>query len=98
VVVLRCHPLELERRLEGSRRSRSTERVDNVVAEATDLVFAEAVGRARRVRQVDTTDRAVASVASEVEEFVRSRVPGRRRVVDWLADPRVTEYLLDRAP
>jgi adenylate kinase len=98
VVVLRCHPLALARRLERARRGGARERLENVVAEATDVVRWEAVGPGRRVVEVDTTSRSVASVARSVSRFVRSRVAGPQPRIDWLADPAVTDYLLDRAP
>jgi len=98
VVVLRCHPLELDRRLRRSPRGPAAARRENVAAEATDVIRWEAVGRGRRVCQIDTTDRSAASIASEVRRFARSRRPGPPPRIDWLADPRVTDYLLDRAP
>jgi len=98
VVVLRCHPLELDQRLRRSPRGGARERRENVVAEATDLVRWEAVGRGRRVCQIDTSGRTVASVARDVVRFEGSRAPGPAPRIDWLADPRVTDYLLDRAP
>jgi len=98
VVVLRCHPLELDRRLRKSPRGNATARRENVAAEATDVIRWEATGPGRRVCQVDTTGRTVASIIREVRRFERSRLPGRPPRIDWLADPRVTDYLLDRAP
>jgi adenylate kinase len=98
VVVLRCHPLELDRRLRESPRGGAAARRENVAAEATDVIRWEATGRGRRVCQVDTTGRTVASVVREVRRFERSRRPGPPPRIDWLADPGVTDYLLDRAP
>ncbi len=98
VVVLRAHPLELDRRLRRSPRGGAAERRENVEAEATDVIRWEAVGRGRRIVQVDTTGRTPTAVASEVARFAHSRRPGRVPRIDWLSDPRVTDYLLDRAP
>ncbi|MCI4365259.1 MAG: AAA family ATPase [Thermoplasmata archaeon] len=98
VVVLRCHPLELERRLRKRTGRAARGRVDNVVAEATDVVLAEAVGPGRRVVQLDTTRRSTTSIAEGVRRFVRSRASLPGVPVDWLADAAVTDYLLDRAP
>jgi adenylate kinase len=98
VVVLRCHPLELDRRLRQAPRGGARERVENVAAEATDVVRWEAAGEGRRILQVDTTGRTVTSVARGVARFARTRRPGPPVRIDWLSDPRVTDYLLDRVP
>jgi adenylate kinase len=98
VVVLRCHPLELRRRLERGRRGRPADRDANAVAEAIDVVLREALVLGRRVWEVDTTGRSPTEVAALVERRLTHRGPTRRAGVDWLADPRVTAYLLDRAP
>jgi adenylate kinase len=95
VIVLRCHPAELDRRLRTARRGRATERRDNVVTEATDVVLVEALGRARRVWEVDTTGRSVRAVARAVAARLRRRGRSSYGTVDWLADPAVTAHLLD---
>jgi adenylate kinase len=96
VIVLRCRPTELERRLTRSRRGSAGERFENFVVEATDVILLEALAARRRVWEIDTTDRSVASVAREVLRRCRSRGPPRYGRVDWLADGRVTAHLLDR--
>jgi len=98
VVVLRCHPLELDRRLRAAHRGSAAARTQNVAAEATDVIRWEASGPGRRVHQVDTTGRSTSTVARTVLAFARTRRPGRSTRVDWLSDPKVTDYLLDRAP
>lgn len=93
-LVLRCHPIELDRRLRRARRGRRDDRRANVEAEATDVVLVEALSLGRRVWEIDTTGRSVAAVAREVLEVVRHRRGRRAPSVDWLADPRVTDYLI----
>lgn len=94
VVVLRCHPLELRRRLDRARRGSEDDRRENVAAEATDVVLIEALSLRRRVWEVDTSGRPPGAVAREVARLVRTRPPPRYGHVDWLADRRVTDYLL----
>ncbi|MGI0133290.1 MAG: AAA family ATPase, partial [Thermoplasmata archaeon] len=53
-IVLRCHPVELGRRLARAHRGSARDRQANVEAEATDLVLLEALARHRRVWEVDT--------------------------------------------
>jgi adenylate kinase len=71
VVVLRCRPAELERRLDA-RGAPPTKAADNAEAEALDLILAEAVERhgEERVYEVDTTDLGPDEVAAEVRTVV----------------------------
>ena len=67
VVVLRCHPEELERRLR--KRGETPEKArENAESEALDVVLSEAVERhgADAVYEVDATDRTPDEVAEEV--------------------------------
>lgn len=94
VVLLRCHPAELDRRLRRARRGGAAERRENVAAEAVDVVLSEAVALGRRIWEIDTTGRTVGAVAREVERRWRLRGPERYGRVDWLSDPAVTRLLL----
>ncbi len=96
VVVLRCHPRELERRLVRRRRGSAASRKENFAAEATDVVLLEAIGPGRAVWEVDTTGRSVAAVAREVERRLAHGGRSDYGAIDWLADPEVTAHLLDR--
>jgi adenylate kinase len=96
VLVLRCRPDRLERRLARAGRGSPADRRENAAAEATDVILLEAVRPGRRVWEVDTTDRPIAEVAREVARRLRRRGGSDYGRVDWLADPRVTAHLLDR--
>jgi adenylate kinase len=96
IVVLRCHPLELARRLRRSRRTRIDVSA-NVLSEALDVVLVEALGVGVPVREIDTTGRSVSDVARTVTGVARRRPAARYGRTDWLADPRVTEELLREA-
>lgn len=71
VVVLRCAPDELERRLRerGESEAKATE---NAESEKLDLILSEAVEAhgPERIYEIDTTDRAPADVASEIERVI----------------------------
>ncbi|MCI4325814.1 MAG: AAA family ATPase [Thermoplasmata archaeon] len=95
VVVLRCRPDTLARRLKRARRGTAADRRENYLAESLDIVLAEALGLGRRVWEVDTSGRTVVAVAREVADLVNHRPAPRVGVVDWLADPRVAAHLLD---
>ena len=98
VVVLRCDPRELGHRLASAGRGTGGDRRENAAAEATDVVLLEAIRPGRRIWEVDTTGRTPAEVTREVAGLLRRRPPSRYGTVDWLADPRVTDYLLGPAP
>ena len=93
IIVLRCHPRALDRRLRRARRS-APERAMNVLSETLDIVLVEALRTGVPVREVDTTGRSPAAVAHLVAQVVRRRPPSRYGQVNWLADRRVTEELL----
>lgn len=71
VVVLRCHPAELERRLADRGEPASTV-AENAESEALDLILSEAVAEhgESRVYEIDTTDRPPSAVAADVESVV----------------------------
>jgi len=95
VIVLRCHPGTLVDRLKRAGRGSARDRRENFLAEALDVVLAEALRPGRRVWEVDTTLRSPDEVAQIVTRTVRRRPPPRYGRVDWLADPAVTEHLLE---
>lgn len=71
VVVLRCQPEELHRRLSerGVEESKATE---NAESEALDVILTEAVSRhgTENVYEIDTTDRSPDDVGEEIERVV----------------------------
>jgi len=95
-VVLRLHPLDLDRRLR-QRGDGDAERIANVGAEALDLMAIEARNAGAPVVEIDVTGRSAAGVARTVEALVRDRPPSRRANPRWLADARVTDWLLRHA-
>ncbi|WP_299234940.1 adenylate kinase family protein [Natronomonas sp.] len=68
VVVLRCHPEALTRRL-GGRGAPEREAAENAEAEALDVILSEAVERhgLDRVYEIDTTGRDPEAVAGDIE-------------------------------
>ena len=82
VVVLRCRPDELERRLR--ERGESSEKArENAESEALDVILAEAVDRhgTERVYEIDTSDRTPGAVADEVRAVLAGeRAPSAGRV------------------
>ena len=88
VVVLRCQPAELERRLtdRGESEAKSQE---NAESEALDIVLSEAVENhgLDAVYEIDATDRSPADVAREIERVLageREPSAGEVSYIDYL--------------
>jgi adenylate kinase len=94
VVVLRCHPEELIRRLRVARRGTPAERRENFTAEAIDVVLLEALRPGRRIWEFDTTGRSVRAIARQVARRLARRGPSDYGHTDWLSDAAVTEHIL----
>ena len=74
VVVLRCHPEQLERRL-AERGKAAASVAENAESEALDVILGEAVAEHGEdsVYEIDTTDRDPAAVAAEIESVIAGR-------------------------
>lgn len=88
VVVCRCHPDELERRL-ASRGARPASIAENVESEALDVILVEAVERhgSDRVYELETTELAPEAVADEIAAVVngeREPSAGTVSYIEWL--------------
>ncbi|WP_435177895.1 adenylate kinase family protein [Halorussus sp. AFM4] len=85
VVVLRCHPEELERRLteRGEPEAKASE---NAESEALDVILTEAVNEhgVERVYEVETTDRDPEEVAAEIAAVVAGDREPSAGTVDYL--------------
>jgi len=88
VVVLRCAPAEIERRLRERGESEASAR-ENAESEALDVILAEAVDRHGRgsVYEIDATDLSPEAVATEIAAVVageRDPSAGEVSFVDYL--------------
>jgi len=85
VVVLRCHPEELERRLQERDESPASV-AENAESEALDVILAEAVERhgSDSVYEIDTTGRPPAAVASEIAAAVEGEREPRAGAVSFI--------------
>ncbi|MFB6196383.1 MAG: adenylate kinase family protein [Haloplanus sp.] len=88
VVVLRCRPDVLEKRLRdrGASEAKASE---NAESEALDVILSEAVERhgTENVYEIDTTDRTPAAVAADIEAVIagdRDPSAGEVDFVDYL--------------
>mgnify|MGYP000067790237 CR=1 FL=1 len=85
VVVLRCHPDELNPRLRERGESEASI-AENAESEALDVILAEAVERhgAESVWEIDTTGRAPETVADDVAAAIEGDAEPRVGVVDFV--------------
>ena len=88
VVVLRCHPEEVERRLRSREKSPASV-AENAESEALDVILGEAVENhgQDRIYEIDTTGLTPAEVASAIEAVIEgSRDPqaGTVSFIDYL--------------
>jgi adenylate kinase len=85
VVVLRCHPETLERRLRERGESEAKAR-ENAEAEALDVVLSEAVDAhgLDSVYEIDTTDRTPEEVAEEIAAVVAGDRDPSAGTVDFI--------------
>lgn len=73
VIILRCHPKKLKKRL--LRKKWSDQKVmENVDAEALDVILCEAVENhlTKNIFEIDTSDRSIKEVALSVREIVNT--------------------------
>jgi len=73
VVVLRCHPEDLEDRLRERGDESEASITENAESEALDVILSEAVDRhgVESVYEIDATDRDPDAVATEIDAVVR---------------------------
>lgn len=85
VVVLRCHPEQLRKRLLERGESESKAR-ENAESEALDVILSEAVAEygVDFVYEIDTTDRTTDNVAGDIEAVIRGERAPSAGTVDYL--------------
>jgi adenylate kinase len=84
IVVLRCRPDELKKRL--SRRKYREEKIrENADAEAIDVCLIETVEMfsPEQILELDTTARDAVYCADQIERFVNGEIPAGFGTLDW---------------
>jgi adenylate kinase len=101
VVVLRCNPLELVKRLRNKGWSEKKIK-ENVSAEVLDVILVESVESGRKVYEVDTTNKTLREVTEIVIEIIEAEKRGmgienfKPGAIDWISDlgDGVDEFLI----
>jgi adenylate kinase len=84
IVVLRCRPDELKKRL-AQRKYREEKIRENADAEALDVCLIETVEAfsPERIFELDTTDRDAVYCADQIELFINGEIPAGFGSIDW---------------
>ena len=84
IVVLRCRPDELEKRL-AQRKYREKKIRENADAEALDVCLIETVENfiPSQILEIDTTGHDAAFSADLIEGFIRGEIPADFGHIDW---------------
>jgi len=88
VIVLRCHPRILKKRL--SYKGWTEKKIkENIEAEALDVILCEAVDlhNKKDIFEIDTTDKSIEDVASSIREIIKNRFKHMKKYnigyIDW---------------
>lgn len=90
VVVLRCHPEELKKRLAKKGWSEKKMR-ENLEAEALDIILERALEKHERVWEVETTRKKIKEVSEEVRKIIDEMPPPNYGKIDY------SEWLMENA-
>jgi adenylate kinase len=85
VVILRCRPDILVRRL-GMRKGYRDEKIaENAEAEALDVILIETLEEhtPEHILELDTTDSGINEIADKIEGFMRGELPPSLGSLDW---------------
>jgi len=84
VVVLRCRPDVLARRL-GKRHYPEAKIRENLEAEALDVILIETIEEhpPDHVLELDSTYRSVSEIADRIEDFIHEKIPPSHGTIDW---------------
>jgi len=82
VILLRCHPEELKKRLEKKGWDKRKIR-ENLEAEALDIILQRALEKHKKIWEIDTTSRKVEEIVKEIEEIIKKQPPPNYGKIDY---------------
>ena len=92
VIVLRCHPSVLKKRLEERGYSKSKIK-ENIDAEALDIILSEAAQVCEQVYEINTTRNTVQQTQEQVEEIIKNIQENKQMpvryfpgTIDWIEE------------
>lgn len=82
VILLRCHPDELKRRLE--RKGWNERKIrENLEAEALDIILQRALEKHKNIWEIDTTNKGVEEVADIIDKIIKKMPPPSYGKIDY---------------
>ena len=83
VIVLRCEPLVLKKRLK-KRRWNKQKIEENAEAEFIGIIAYEAREKHKKVFEINTTGKSIRKVAQEVERVLKGKGAKYKKQIDWI--------------
>jgi len=90
VIILRCNPEELEKRLKEKKWNERKIK-ENLEAEALDIILDRALEKHKKIWEIDTTKKSIDEIADEIEKIIKEFPPSRYGKIDW------SEWLMENA-
>ena len=82
VIVLRCHPEELKKRL--AKKGWKEKKIgENLEAEALDIILDRALEKHEKIWEIDVTEKSVSETANEIVKIVKQKPPPNYGKIDW---------------
>lgn len=84
IIVLRCHPTELERRLQ--KRGMGTNKIsENMEAEALDVILIETLEKhdSEKIFEIDTSEQSITAVAEQIDSVIAGHREPQFGLVDY---------------
>lgn len=83
VIVLRCHPNELERRMKIKKWNKKKRR-ENLEAELIGLISYEARALNKNVYDIDTTDEKLARMVDDIAKVLKGKGNKFKKPINWM--------------
>ncbi|MCD6473998.1 MAG: adenylate kinase family protein [Thermoplasmata archaeon] len=82
VIILRCNPEELKKRL--AKKGWNERKIrENLEAEALDIILDRALEKHEKIWEIDVTEKSIEETANEIEKIVKQKPPPNYGKIDW---------------
>ncbi len=82
VIILRCNPEELKKRL--AKKGWNERKIrENLEAEALDIILDRALEKHEKIWEIDVTEKSVSETANEIVKIVKQKPPPNYGKIDW---------------
>ncbi|RZN63000.1 adenylate kinase family protein [Methanonatronarchaeum sp. AMET6-2] len=84
IILLRCHPNQLEERLQEKEDFNQKKINENMMAETVDVILLQAMQTGKPINELDTTNRTPSEIAGEIKNIINEKPEPETGVVDWI--------------